>query len=71
MNTVAHSKPLLQVDDWYQLPSGRIVVIRRVNGPGPGAEATVRYINDEGQLANGEFELSVAFVLRGRRLDHA
>lgn len=60
--------PLLQVNDWWQLPSGRSVVIRDVKGAGPGAEAVVRYIDQHGAMSVTDFELSVVFILRGRKV---
>jgi len=61
----------VRANDWWRLPSGRMVCIRKVAGHGQHAEATVRYVDQDGAMAQGEFTLSVPFITRGEKVQHA
>lgn len=63
---------------WWRLPSGQVVEIRRVRmldlplpvdaapgtTPAEFAEAVIRYLNNDGAMAPGEFHLSCAFLTK-------
>jgi hypothetical protein len=66
------SRPSLPaVREWWELPSGRIVCVRRIEGVGTFCEVVVRYVDDDGSMAQGEFNLTLAFLARGRKVAHA
>lgn len=65
------TSPLLPTArDWWLLPSGRTVSIRRIECIDSETECAVRYIDEHGALSQGEFHLTVAYVVRGRRVGH-
>lgn len=63
---------------WWRLPSGRVAEVRRTRvltlpqavdaapgaKPGEFIEAVLRYLDDDGAMAAGEFHLSCAFLLK-------
>jgi len=54
--------------DWWQLPSGKLISIRKITGVSR-PELTVRYINDDGAMEPGEFFISMAFLAaHGKRI---
>lgn len=57
-------------NEWWLLPSGRIVSIRRIEGAGFETELVVRYVDEHGSMGQGEFNLSISYVVRGRRVSH-
>jgi hypothetical protein len=59
------------IDDWWALPTGRVVSIRRIENVDGQTEAVVRYVDEHGGLAQGEFELSIAYIARGKKVAHA
>jgi hypothetical protein len=58
------------VGEWWQLPTGRTVSVRRIENVEGSAEAAVRYVDEHGGMAQGEFELTLAFISRGRKVGH-
>ena len=58
--------PALTVYSFWQLPSSQIVQIRSFIHPteteGRGVECVVRNVNDDAQLAHGEYSLTLAFI---------
>lgn len=46
-------------DDWLTLPSGKLVSVRGMSQSG---DVTLRYVNDDGALANGEFQMGLKFL---------
>jgi hypothetical protein len=55
------AKPILKTGDWVRLPSGRIATIRKItsnNRP----DATLRYLDDNGVMSTGEFEVRFQFL---------
>jgi hypothetical protein len=56
--------------DWWQLPTGRTVSVRRIENDQGAAEAVVRYVDEQGAMAQGEFNLTLAFISRGRKVGH-
>ena len=54
--------------DWWQLPSGRTVSVRRIDDVDGSAEAVVRYVDEQGALGMGEFNLTLSYIARGRRV---
>jgi hypothetical protein len=58
------------IGDWWELPSGRIVSIRRIEAVDGSAELVVRYVDEQGGMAQGEFNLAPAFVARGKKVGH-
>lgn len=71
MSAARASRSLPAVREWWQLPSGRIVCVRRIEGVGSFCEAVVRYVDDDGSMAQGEFNLTLAFLSRGKKVAHA
>lgn len=59
---------LPSVGDWYLLPTGRTISIRRIEGIGFETELVVRYVDEHGAMATGEFQLSISYVCRGRKV---
>lgn len=68
--TIATNSPLVRVDDWWELPTGKVVSVRRIEGEASALEAVVRYVDSDAGMAQGEFNLSVRYVARGRRVVH-
>jgi hypothetical protein len=60
--------PKVQRLDWWRLPSGRIVCVRDITGPAGQRECEVRYVDEQGGMSTGSFRLTLAFLLRGRRV---
>ncbi len=56
--------------EWWMLLSGNIVSIRRIESVDGGTEAVVRYVDENGAMANGEFNLALSYVSRGKRVSH-
>lgn len=56
--------------DWWELSTGRVVSVRRLEEDGGVAEAVVRYVDEHGGMAQGEFNLTLAFISRGRKVGH-
>jgi hypothetical protein len=57
-------------DEWWKLPSGRTVVVRRIESVEGCVEAIVRYVDESGAKSLGEFNLTLAFIARGRKVGH-
>ncbi|MBX3653227.1 MAG: hypothetical protein KF686_03520 [Ramlibacter sp.] len=51
----------IRVNDWIRLPSGAICSVRRLE-PGGRKEVTLRYIDDDGAMANTSFAVSTEFI---------
>lgn len=61
---------------WYRLPSGRIAEVRRLKNIPTDAvvagtnqrqmrtEVVLRYLDNDGAMAAGEFQMAVAFLLK-------
>jgi hypothetical protein len=58
------------VGDWWHLPSGRTASIRRIEGSGFQTELIVRYVDENGAMAQGEVHLSISYVVKGRKVSH-
>jgi hypothetical protein len=54
--------------DWWLLPTGRTVSIRKIEGRGRSTECVVRYVDEHGGMSQGDFSLSLAYVSRGRKV---
>jgi hypothetical protein len=59
---------LPSLGEWWKLPSGRTVSIRRIDGIGFETEITVRYVDEQGAMSTGELHLSIAYVCRGKKV---
>lgn len=58
----------IRLFDWWELPSGRLVSIRKITGVSR-PELTVRYIDENGAMLPGEFFISMAFLAaHGQRI---
>jgi hypothetical protein len=55
------AKPPLKQNDWVRLPSGRIATIRKITGESR-PDATLRYLDDNGVMSTGEFEMKFEFL---------
>lgn len=67
--TTAPPATLPRTGEWWLLPSGRIVSIRRIEGDIGAAEAVVRHVDEYGAMSTGEFNLTMAFIARtGRKV---
>ena len=55
------AKPALKQRDWVRLPSGRIATIRKITGENR-PDATLRYLDDNGVMSTGEFEVKFEFL---------
>lgn len=53
--------PAPRLFDWWRLPSGKLISIRKITGVSR-PELTVRYVDDNGALHPGEFFISMAFL---------
>jgi hypothetical protein len=51
----------LKQNDWVRLPSGRIATIRKVTGQNR-PDATLRYLDEDGVMSTGEFEMKFEFL---------
>lgn len=58
--------PSVAVYSWWRLPSGKVVEIRRIVNDGPvkgrGVECVVRDVGEDGELAPGEYSLTLRFL---------
>lgn len=61
---------LPRAEEWWSLPSGRLVSIRRIEQHEGHTEVVVRYLDEQGGMAQGEFHLSVSYIARGRKVSH-
>lgn len=62
---IQHNATLYQ---WWRLPSGQIVELRKIEGQ-RAPECTVRNVNEDGELAPGEYVLTLRFlVTHGRKV---
>ena len=55
------AKPILKTGDWVRLPSGRIATIRKITGENR-PDATLRYLDDNGVMSTGEFDMKFEFL---------
>ncbi|MNX93674.1 hypothetical protein D3C86_1258690 [compost metagenome] len=53
----------LTMYSWWTLPSGQIVEARRIVGE-HHPEVVVRNVNKDGELAPGEYQLTLTFLVR-------
>jgi hypothetical protein len=44
------------------------VCVRDITGPAGQRECEVRYVDEQGGMSTGSFRLTLAFLLRGRRV---
>lgn len=51
----------------FSLPSGKLVEVRRIHD-GDKPEVAVREVNDDDELAPGEFNLTLSFLLTRTRM---
>lgn len=47
---------------WWKLPSGQVVELRRITGQ-RNPEVIVRNINQDGEMAPGEYSLTLRFLV--------
>lgn len=58
----------LELYQWWRLPSGQVVEVRRIEGVS-APECVVRNLNDDGEMASGEYSLTLRFlVTRAKRV---
>lgn len=57
---------MLEVHQWFRMPSGRVAEIQRFETVDDLAAVVVRYLNDDGDLArgSGEFTLRLSAFLK-------
>lgn len=61
-------RPELLLYTWWQLPSGQVVELRKIVGE-HNPEVVVRNVNDDGEMAAGEYCLTLRFlVTRAKRV---
>ena len=66
---IAHDQPApgpraqVELYQWWSLPSGQVVELRRIAGQ-QNPECTVRNINAEGEMAPGEYVLTLRFLVK-------
>lgn len=53
----------LTVYSWWTLPSGQVVEVRKIEGEHQ-PEVVVRNINENSELAPGEYRLRLSFLVR-------
>lgn len=60
--------PIIKVckGDWLQLPSGRMIEVRKVIGDS-NPDVEVRYLDEDGTRATGSFFLRLSFLLANGR----
>lgn len=59
---------LVSKGQWFRLPSGKVVEVCGTKGP-RHVEVVLRYLDDDGAMAPGEFQLSLEFLLKhGKRV---
>ena len=51
----------IRLFDWWRLPSGKLISIRKINGVSR-PELEVRYIDNNGAMEPGAFFISMAFL---------
>lgn len=62
-------RPQLSLYDWWLLPSGQIVELRKISGE-HNPEVVVRNVNSDGEMAPGEYCLTLRFlVTRAKRVE--
>ncbi|MEO8021099.1 hypothetical protein [Polaromonas sp.] len=53
---------------WFRLPSGKTAQVCRIVG-GKAPEVVIRYLDNDGAMAAGEFQMTLAFLLtHGKRV---
>lgn len=52
----------LDLYQWWKLPSGQVVEVRRIVGAGT-PECVVRNVNTDGEMAAGEYSLTLRFLV--------
>jgi len=57
---------MLEVHQWFRMPSGRIAEVQRFETVDGMATVVVRYLNDDGDLmrGSGEFTMSLSAFLK-------
>ena len=61
-------RPPVTLYSWWCLPSGQGVDVRRITGQ-HNPEVVVRNVNDDGEMAAGEYVLTLPFLVKhGRRV---
>jgi hypothetical protein len=61
-------RPAVTLYSWWRLPSGQVVELRRITGQ-HNPEVTVRNINEDGEMAAGEYVLTLRFLAtHGKRV---
>jgi len=53
----------LQLYQWWTLPSGQVVEVRKIEGEHQ-PEVVVRNINENSEMAPGEYKLRLTFLVR-------
>ncbi|WP_017760682.1 hypothetical protein [Pseudacidovorax intermedius] len=62
-------RPVLMLYSWWKLPSGQVVELRKISGE-HNPEVVVRNVNSDGEMAQGEYNLSLRFlVTRAKRVE--
>ncbi|CAN7472595.1 hypothetical protein LJR130_003819 [Variovorax sp. LjRoot130] len=55
-------RPQVSLYQWWKLPSGQVVELRRIAGQ-HNPEVTVRNVNENGEMAPGEYVLTLRFLV--------
>lgn len=55
-------RPQVGLYQWWKLPSGQIVELRRIVGQ-HNPEVVVRNVNENGEMAPGEYQLALRFLV--------
>jgi len=55
-------RPDVSLYSWWKLPSGQVVELRRILGT-HAPEVVVRNVNDDGEMAAGEYNLTLRFLV--------
>ena len=58
--------PTVTKGQWFRLPSAKLVQVCAINGD-RHPEVVLRYLDAEGAMAPGEFQLSLQFMLKHTR----
>lgn len=54
--------PPMNIYDWWELASGKLVELRRFQDVDGQAQVVVRDVNEDGEMAQGEYVLTLRFL---------
>ncbi len=54
--------PTLEIYSWWELVSGKLIELRRFQTVDGQAQVVVRDVNEDGELAQGEYVLTLRFL---------